>query len=250
MKTAQQHLASYGVSMQDALAFVMANLTTPETIFNVCKTFGVTNAMLAEIVQPVAAGLTERDVQGFFNGNGLKAVSLDSLTFENKDYLFVQEAMTWADAQAYAQSQGGNLAIVNSAAENAFIFTNASTAFASYISSQSSSATLVSNDGGSGAYAWLGGNDIAQEGVWKWVDDTVIRLDRQANSATNTYANWGTNVAMNFSEPDNSGNQDALAMGLIAWPNAVYNAGFTLGVAGQWNDIAETNLMPFVVEFA
>lgn len=250
MKSAQQHLASYNVSMQDALAFVMGNLTSPKVIFDTCKSVGVTNAMLAEIIQPAIPGATEADVKGFFNANGFQANLLDSISFEGHEYLFVEQKMTWADAQAYAVSKGGYLAIVNSAAENTFIFNNASTAFASYINSQSNNATLVANDGGSGAYAWLGGNDIVQEGVWKWVDGSSIRLDQQANSATSTYANWGNNTALRFSEPDNSGNQDALAMGLISWPNAVYNSGFTLGVAGQWNDIAETNLMPFVVEIA
>jgi hypothetical protein len=250
MKTAQQHLADYKVSMADALAFVTSNLSSPKTIFDTCKAFGVTNAMLAEIIQPSFAGASSADVQAFFNANGFKASLLDSVTFEGHEYLFVNQAMTWANAQAHATSLGGSLAVVNSSAENAFILSQASTAFANYISNQNNSSTLVSNDGGSGAYAWLGGSDIAQEGVWKWVDGSAIRLDQQANSATNAYANWGNNPSLNFSEPDNVNNQDALAMGLMVWPNPSLNAGVVLGVAGQWNDIAETNLMPFVVEIA
>ena len=247
MKTAQQHLQDYQVTMEEAYAFVTANLTSPKAIFEVAKQYGVTNAMLAEIVQPKFPGVTAAEVQQFFGDNGFNPKLLDSLVFEGHSYYFVEQPMTSLVAQSYAYSMGGNLAMINSAAENAFVFENASAMFANYIAKQTKLDTLVANDGGSGAYIWLGGYDIVQEGSWQWADGSSIPLKSTATS----YANWGTNAALNFSEPDNFNNdQDALAMGLSAWPNPVYNAVFALGVAGQWNDINQNNLLPFVIEFA
>ena len=77
MKTAQQHLQDYQVTMEEAYAFVTANLTSPKTIFDACKTFGVTNAMLAEIVQPKFSGVTANEVKAFFASHQFNADLLD-----------------------------------------------------------------------------------------------------------------------------------------------------------------------------
>lgn len=73
MTSAAQHLFQYGVSMEDANAFVMANIGQPQVIYNVAFEFGVTNAMLGEI----AGGYAETDVEAFFLANGIDSRGLD-----------------------------------------------------------------------------------------------------------------------------------------------------------------------------
>lgn len=78
MATAQSYLANnYGVSMETAYAFVVANLNTPQVIFDVCKQFGVTNNMLAEIVSTQLPGVDANLVANFFLGHGINPYELD-----------------------------------------------------------------------------------------------------------------------------------------------------------------------------
>lgn len=74
---AAQHLAQYGVSVADARAFVMSNLGNLQNIFNVAHEYGVTNAMLAEIV---GDGYTAADVKGYFSAHGINSAALDATT--------------------------------------------------------------------------------------------------------------------------------------------------------------------------
>ncbi len=81
---------------------------------------------------------------------------------------------TWTQAQAYAQSLGGNLATVDNAAENNF---------------------LRSNFAGPLGRIWLGLNDVATEGSYVW-----------ASGGTSAYRNWSGG------EPNNSGDEDYVMM--------------------------------------
>lgn len=96
-------------------------------------------------------------------------------------------------------------------------------------------------DGGGIPYVWLGASDSLTEGQWQW-----------ANGESFTYTNWGTGNLWSgsgqASEPDDYQGQDALAIGLTAWPQGYANAS-GLGSAGQWNDIDGNNHLPYVVEF-
>ena len=86
-------------------------------------------------------------------------------------------------------------------------------------------------DGGGAVYVWLGGSDKKKEGEFRWVTGELI---------SDGYKNYG--AANGKSEPDNWGKgQDALAMGLTAWP---------VGKASQWNDLNDRNKLPFLVEFS
>jgi choice-of-anchor C domain-containing protein len=97
---------------------------------------------------------------------------------------YLTTATTWTDAQAQAQAMGGNLVTINDAAENQF---------------------LVNAFGGSELF-WIGLNDVAQEGVFKWINGEPV-----------TYTNW------NSGEPNNYGNEDYVH--------------FNWGSSGRWNDI-------------
>uniref|UniRef100_A0A671TNW3 Galactose-specific lectin nattectin-like n=1 Tax=Sparus aurata TaxID=8175 RepID=A0A671TNW3_SPAAU len=92
-------------------------------------------------------------------------------------FLYVPSTMTWANAEKYCQSQGGNLASVHSFDEQHVIQT--------MIQRQTSGYPL----------AWLGGCDAAQEGTWFWSDGTPF-----------SYNYWATG------QPDNRANANCLLM--------------------------------------
>ncbi|MBI5278566.1 MAG: hypothetical protein HY854_19165 [Burkholderiales bacterium] len=74
MATAAEHLATYGVTVDQAREFIFANLGNLPLILQVADTYGVTNAMLAEIV---GGGVTAPDVVNYFYLHGLDSSILD-----------------------------------------------------------------------------------------------------------------------------------------------------------------------------
>jgi len=99
-------------------------------------------------------------------------------------------SMTWTDARQACINMGGHLVTITSAGENNFVF----------------------NTWPSG---WIGFNDEAVEGQWRWVTGESV-----------VYTNW------NGGEPNNAGNEDY--------------AQFVSG--GRWNDLPNVSL-PYVLEF-
>ena len=67
-------------------------------------------------------------------------------------YLWNTDAMNWTAAEDFCQQAGGHLASVPSSSTNDYIWEGAN---------------RTSLD-----LTWLGGNDILEEGVWKWLDCT------------------------------------------------------------------------------
>jgi hypothetical protein len=66
------------------------------------------------------------------------------------------------------------------------------------------------------------------------------------------YANWGGKASGKQNEPDNYTDsqyspkgQHVAAIGLAKWPAG---SSTELGKAGEWNDIAETNKLYYVIE--
>ncbi len=150
--------------------------------------------------------------------------------YNNKNYEIVKETKNWVDASACAVARGGRLTEINDQAEQDEIFLQLGNATLT-------NANTVAPDGGGGAYVWIGGNDLATEGDWIWDgdNDNVGNMFWQGD-ATGVgfgFTNWGN-------EPDDFGGQDGLGLSLDGWP---------LGVAGQWNDVAVTNELYYVIEY-
>ena len=70
----------------------------------------------------------------------------------NNCYLWSTEKKTWADAEHFCQGEGGHLASVPSSA------------IEDYVKEGLQRHNID--------VAWLGGNDIEEEGTWKWADCT------------------------------------------------------------------------------
>lgn len=88
-------------------------------------------------------------------------------------YMLFSATVTWASARAICAGLGAHLVVSTSKAENGVF---------------SPLAGL--------ADVWAGGNDIAVEGQWRWVDDTLL-----------SYLNWRTG------EPNNSnGNENCMVI--------------------------------------
>lgn len=47
---AQSLLSQYGISMEQAADWVIANISNPAQIFEVCRQVGISNSMLTEII--------------------------------------------------------------------------------------------------------------------------------------------------------------------------------------------------------
>ena len=143
-------------------------------------------------------------------------------------YKWVKEKVSWEEAQALAAAEGGYLASISSQFENDLIYAVVSEGF-----DENSYLTLgFAEDGGSATYVFIGGSDQANEGTFVWDSGEPFE-----------YENWGQ------AEPDSFNDaQDVVGMALEAWPLGTSTAD-AFGVASEWNDIAETNELTFVIEF-
>ena len=172
-----------------------------------------------------------------------------SFTIGTTSYKLVTTQRDWVSAAADAVQQGGHLVEINDSAEQAGIWQ------AIQDSGISMTYTAVS-DGGGVAYVWIGATDKANEGTWLWDGDNDNNGENFWNgegawganngSAVNgAYYNWGGTNTGTPNEPDDYGsNQDAAAIGLEPWP-----AAGTGNIAGEWNDIAITNSLYYIIEF-
>ena len=104
---------------------------------------------------------------------GLFATSSQAVIWGGYEYLITDSAKSWWKAQNEAQSKGGNLASIHSAAENEFIRST----FGSY------------------GNLHIGLTDYGSEGTFYWIDGTSVG-----------YTNW------NPGEPNNFLNEDYVEM--------------------------------------
>jgi len=105
-----------------------------------------------------------------------------------KCYYLIDEDMSWTEANemCIALDPEAALTSILSQDENDFIqsFTN-------------------------GAASWIGGNDIAEEGVWRWVDDDTL--------VETSFTNWDE------TQPDNTDdNQNCMRMG-VTWEEGAWD---------------------------
>ncbi|MCB1984291.1 MAG: hypothetical protein H6936_16350 [Burkholderiales bacterium] len=70
--SAESHLAKFGVTVPQALNFLVANVGQPETIFNVASQFAITTEMLGEITN-----LSPDIVSNYFAASGFDSSELD-----------------------------------------------------------------------------------------------------------------------------------------------------------------------------
>ncbi|RLD51957.1 MAG: hypothetical protein DRJ05_17895 [Bacteroidetes bacterium] len=152
--------------------------------------------------------------------------------YAGTDYEIVKENLSWTDAAACAVERGGFLSQVDSQEEQDSIFYHLNNAGIDV-------ANTVAPDGGGASYVWIGGNDIAVEGVWIWDGDNdgngeqFWEGDYNGNPINGLYNNWG-------GEPDNWNTQNGLGLALTSWP---------YGVPGQWNDVDDSNSLYYIIEY-
>ena len=166
-------------------------------------------------------------------------------------YNVIQERKSWIDAAEDAVARGGYLVEIGSKGEQDAVYNGIRNA------GVSTTYTEV-YDGGGVAYVWIGATDRYQHGVWQWnganksgSGTTFWNGNKEGIAVEGSYANWGKSTGK-YNEPDNytdptysPNGQHAAAIGLANWPKS----SSPFGIAGEWNDLAETNLLYYVVEF-
>lgn len=172
------------------------------------------------------------------------AVNIFTFSGTTSNYEIIKEAKTWTAAAACAFQRGGYLVEINNQAEQTLVYNG-------IISSSVANNYSPVGDGGGTSYMWIGGNDKVTEGDWFWDGNndlvgTKFWTGQGAAGANNgssfngAFVNWGGKSTTVIKEPDNfNSNQDGAAIALTSWP---------FGIAGEWNDIAETNAIYYIIE--
>ena len=171
---------------------------------------------------------------------GRASADLD-FTISGRPYRLITSLRNFAAAQADAVTKGGQLAHIDSQAENDAIMAAISAAVPS---------GSTASDGGGVKYVWMGGTE-SPEGTFAWLDAAASPFwtgGKTGAATAGVFTNWGRNTAGAAGpEPDNSGGtQNRAAMALVAWPSSGTSK---IGQPGQWNDIRDTNTLAYVIEF-
>lgn len=78
MSSTQEYLASKGVTMEQAVGFIMANANNPQLIYSVALGNGVTTAMLVDIVQQAIPNIDASMVKNYFTSHSIDPAPLDA----------------------------------------------------------------------------------------------------------------------------------------------------------------------------
>ncbi|XP_034075305.1 ladderlectin-like [Gymnodraco acuticeps] len=78
-------------------------------------------------------------------------------SFNGRCYKYFNTESTWADAELYCVSQGGNLVSIHSTEEEDFV------------------KFLIKMSDPAEGYTWIGLHDIAKEGRWMWSDGCAAK---------------------------------------------------------------------------
>lgn len=96
--SAQEHLSNLGATLERAFKFIIEHIEQPELIHQVCKSTGITTALLTEIVHYGLPEATPNQVKGYFTRAGLDYLALDLPDFEAlKSALPLQNGSAAAD---------------------------------------------------------------------------------------------------------------------------------------------------------
>ena len=134
----------------------------------------------------------------FLTGTGPSSSLITDPVSGDRYFLTLNDG-TWEECQFYAENWGGDLVTINSAQQELWL----------------------QQQYGSDEPYWIGFNDIAQEGVWEWVNGDPI-----------TYENWAPG------EPNDLGGEDVAVMNSNAegqWssvPRDYYYRGIAMVPAG------------------
>ena len=165
--------------------------------------------------------------------------------YNGHSYKLIKELKSWANAATCAVSDGGYLVEIADAAEQTAVYNGI------VVSGISTSYYAVS-DGGGSSYVWIGATDKNVEGTWLWDGNNdnggtnFWNGQGQAGVGTGSvvgtnYINFGGKSTGTINEPDDyNSNQDCAGICLSSWP---------YGIAGEWNDIAATNTLYYVIEY-
>lgn len=97
--SAQLHLSRLGISVQEALDFLLQNLANPQLILDTCKQYGVSNQHLAEIT-----GSTRDEVSTYWGQRGFDAAQLDApaAAHPNEPANWIRESADFGNSKADA----------------------------------------------------------------------------------------------------------------------------------------------------
>ncbi|KAI4795611.1 hypothetical protein KUCAC02_029784 [Chaenocephalus aceratus] len=79
------------------------------------------------------------------------------LAFNGRCYRYINTERTWADAELYCVSQGGNLVSIHNTVEEDFV------------------KFLIKSSDPLEGHTWIGLHDIAKEGSWMWSDGCAAK---------------------------------------------------------------------------
>lgn len=181
------------------------------------------------------------------------ADSLNIYTFyyQGRKYEIVKELKNWTDAADCAVERGGYLVQIGSQEEQDSVY------HAITVGAAIPNTYVTVPDGGGVAYIWIGATDKGTEGTWLWDGNndgvgTNFWTGQGAAGAGGgaavggAFVNWGGKSTSTIKEPDDyASNQDGAAIALRGWPGG----SGSLGIPGEWNDIALTNAIYFIIEF-
>lgn len=173
------------------------------------------------------------------------AANIYTFSFNGANYEVVKEAKTWTAAAACAVQRGGSLVEINDQAEQTAVYNG-------IVAAGVTGNYSPVGDGGGASYVWIGATDKFNEGTWKWDGNNDATGSNFWNGqglagagngtvVSNAFVNWGGKSNSSIQEPDDfNSNQDGAAIAVSAWP---------YGIAGEWNDIALTNSIYYVIEY-
>jgi flagellin-like hook-associated protein FlgL len=147
--------------------------------------------------------------------------------FRNKAYELINKgvAIRWTEAKVEVDA----LDVADSRNEH----------YLATITNELEQAEIAFQIGEVGINAWLGGNDVANEGDWRWTEGPEGRAnggngtpfwvgDKTGNLVPGMFEKWGLNNSFVQNEPNNTGNEDYLQISQAIQPD---------GTTGAWNDL-------------